>query len=95
MLLRHKVWHTGWDIPTEVALREDGMVLHNDAHGHPLFEVSCYTEYLENQSDPEFTQWCNMIRVHYGMKPALPDWMKQALEAGWTPTSTFNRNDYA
>lgn len=94
MLLQHKVWHTGWDIPTMVALREDGMVLANDAHGHTLYVVSHYTQYLRTQVDPDFAEWCNMIRRHYEMKPTLPDWMRQALDAGWTPNSAFNIEDY-
>lgn len=34
------------------------------------------------------------LRKLAGRRPALPEWCDVALRAGWTPPSTFNREDY-
>lgn len=83
-------WDEGWDIPTLWAITPDGLCYANDGHGGPLQDVPRHT-------------LLSILRGHHqeaaarralGIKPRLPEWVVVAIAQGWTPPSTFNRDDF-
>lgn len=84
-----KVWHEGWDIPTEWAVDGSGNCWMDNAHGGGV--VRCSNSELLNLGEGE-----SKARIYkcLGRKPPMPDWIKGALSAGWTPPPSFDRSIY-
>ena len=91
LLMKGEAWHSGWDIPTRWAIDARKRCWADSAHGGALV--------LRSEQD-----FLNAIReddhalrnAHAGLnkKPPLPEWMRAALSAGWTPPSEFDRSKY-
>ncbi len=76
-----KVAHPGWDIPTWWAIDADNQCWMDNAHGRPLFPVTvdlCCNS-MERQADR------NLVKRTLGLPEEQPEWMTQALAAGWGP----------
>lgn len=89
-----EVWYSGWDIPGYWAIdATDQGFADFGAHGmclRPCSIRSIIDELEEN--DGRITG--ARLRVQHGLKPALPTWVPMALTGGWTPPTSFNRDDY-
>ena len=85
-----ELWHTGWDIPTRYVVDSDKRCWMDNAHGHSLEIVSSKALL----SSAEQFQERAALREILSIKPELPNWMSQALRAGWIPPDTYNREDY-
>lgn len=79
-----RIWHQAWDIPTIWVVDQNKQCWCNDAHGGLL--EPCLPQDI-NQ-DPR------VYRL-LGMKPLMPEWVRTALNAGWTPPETFSKEEYS
>lgn len=87
LLYRDKHWSVGWDISTEWAIDGAKNAYMSNAHGGALQRVKPEV-LLEELGHPE-----NLRRL-FGLKPKRPEWVKEALKAGWTPAASYNPDDY-
>jgi len=85
------VWHTGWDIPTCWAIDSAGVCWMDSAHGGSLGRVTSDQLLAEAKEDLSDLQ---TIHELLGRKPPLPEWIRTALQKGWTPPSDFRREDF-
>lgn len=89
--LKHhgKMWHTGWDIPTEWAIDSKDHCWLNDAHGGALVLVEKST--LVATADTEEEK--NSFRRLLGMVVPPPEWHKKAIAEGWLPPAEMLGNE--
>ena len=55
-MLRGKIWHKGWDIPTRYEIRDDTTIWLDNAHGGDLRQVDCDFFLTTASEDPEAEQ---------------------------------------
>lgn len=102
IIARYEVGHMGWDISTKVILDSDGNIWMDNAHGSSDgFEgkenKGHYTKWLKSYQgmhDQEYFYLAYDLRKRFNLKPQVPDWVVTALQNGWTPPTSFNRDDY-
>ena len=85
-----ELWSTGWDIPTRWAVDAHLQCWMDDAHGHVLNKTMVSSLLAEAESERDK----NNIRQIFNMKPMLPDWVRSARAAGWTPPSDWDESHY-
>jgi len=85
-----ELWLIGWDIPTRWAIDANNQCWANDAHGGCLHKSEVFTLLADAESERDK----NNIRRILGMKPMLPDWVRSARAAGWTPPSDWDESHY-
>lgn len=83
----------GWDTPNYWTIDQKGQAW-QDVGGHGGGLKRCTLEEMLEAMDPEATDLRDDIRRTLGMKPVLPEWMKTAFSAGWTPPPGFDRSLY-
>jgi hypothetical protein len=99
IIFEYEVNHSGWDIPTRLILDSNEHIWMDNAHGSVKFEgkMDCghYTEWLQDYgNEPEYADVVASIHKFFNLKPRMPGWMVTALDSGWSPPESFNRNDY-
>ena len=89
-----EVWYQGWDIPGHYAVDAGGRVFADfGAHGCSMMP-STYALVIKELESNGGEGAAHELRKMAGMKPALPSWMAAALRNGWTPPSSFKREEY-
>ena len=89
-----EIWYHGWDRPGHWAIDARGQAFADfGAHGICLRPSTVVRIISEIESNGRY--WVGLrLRKLIGLKPALPNWIRAAQCAGWTPPPTFNRNEY-
>jgi hypothetical protein len=83
----------GWDIDNYWAIdANDQTWMDNGGHGTGM--QRCSLPQLLDSMESESDGGSDELRRSLGMKPRLPEWIKTALRAGWTPPATFDRGAY-
>lgn len=83
----------GWDIPNYWAIDATGQAW-QDVGGHGGGLKRCnLREMLGNMETdaPDTNEW---VRRNLDMLPVMPEWMRTAIAAGWTPPPGFDRGLY-
>lgn len=83
----------GWDTPNYWAIDATGQAW-SDSGGHGGGLKRCTLEEMLRDMEPDATYLAEEIRQSMGMKPVMPEWMKTALEMGWTPPPEFDPSRY-
>lgn len=76
----NKIWHVGWDIPTNWAIDARDQVWMDNAHGHALKPEKA-SVLLQSAQET----YRGDIRKILCLPEEEPDWVKIARQKGWTP----------
>lgn len=83
----------GWDIPNYWAIdASDQTWMDNGGHGTGMRK--CSLRQLLDSMESEYGGGSDELRRSLGMKPRLPEWIRTARSAGWTPPATFDASEY-
>jgi hypothetical protein len=85
--------HSGWDIPSAWAIDSNNCGWINSAHGDALEKVDLKKLIFEHETEYQYTKAAE-IRNVLGMKPKLPEFVRAAKAAGWTPPSDWDESKY-
>ncbi len=100
IIFTDEIYHEGWDIPTNILLDSNGHIWADNAHGssdgfkgkedqgHYLKWLDCHLHY------DEYQRFSERLRIHFRLKPIIPDWIIAAIIYNWSPPSNFNKDDY-